>query len=130
MTNRTKRLLLVMAVLLVGLPLLGTGFNRLIQPQRHAGAESCFSGAANLCDKAIVAAICARGDAQDRNTDPCAFQRLEPGATFTEELAASGAAKRYTMACAAPFIPNWGPSLSNAAIQQKRCRRPDAVQPS
>lgn len=125
MNKRSLRTWLVIGSVMIGLPVLATAFNRVIQPQRHAEAAHCLSGDANQCDHAIVAAYCQRGEAQDRNADACQLQHLEPGEAFTNHPATSSAGARYTMACKAPFIPKWGPSLSNAAIQQKRCRRPD-----
>lgn len=127
MNKRSLRTLLVVALLLVGVPLLATAFNRVIQPQRHAEAGRCVGADTNQCDFAIIAARCQQGDTQDRNADTCRLQQLEPGASFAADLDDASGGRRYTMACKAPFIPKWGPSLSNAAIQQKRCRRPDAA---
>lgn len=125
MTRRSMRKLIVIAAVMVGLPVLGTAFNKSIQPQRHAEAARCLSGNANQCDHPIVAAYCQRGDTDDRNADPCQLQHLEPGEPFTYLVAAPLGGQRYLMACKAPFIPKWGPSLSNSARQVKRCRRPD-----
>ena len=126
--------LVIGVAVFIGLPILATRFNKLIQPQRHAGAEQCFSAGAdgqmsNRCDEAIIAAYCHREAPQDRNEDPCQIQRLEPGEDFTNFSTAPFAGAPYRMACKAPFLPKWGPSLSNAAIQQKRCGRPESDQP-
>lgn len=130
--RRTWVTLLVGTVLLFCIPLLGTAINKAIQPQRHAEAARCLSvgaggSAFNACDAAVIAAYCHRTETQDRNDDPCQMQRLEAGEVFTGYTAAPAAEAPYYMACEAPFVPKWGPSLSNAAIQQKRCARPEAA---
>jgi hypothetical protein len=125
LNKRSIRTLLVIALVMVGVPVLATTINKSIQPQRHAQARHCFSGDTNRCDHGIVAAYCQRSSASDRNDDPCQLQHLEPGEAFTNLAATSLNGARYTMACKAPFIPNWGPSMSNSALQVKRCRRPD-----
>jgi hypothetical protein len=131
LNRRTLVTLTVVGVLMLGLPVLATTINRAIQPQRHAEAARCLEPAAgseltNGCDTAINAAVCQRGETADRNDDPCRMQRLEPGEAFTNHGDAPRGGASYTLACEAPFVPKWGPSLSNAAVQRKTCRRPDA----
>lgn len=125
MNKRALRTVLLVGLLMASVPLLATTFNRVIQPQRHAEAGRCVAADTNQCDFAIIIARCQQGDTQDRNADTCRLQQVEPGASFTADLDEASVGNRYTMACKAPFIPKWGPSLSNAAIQKKRCRRPD-----
>lgn len=131
MNRRTLVTLTVVGVLMLGLPVLATTINRAIQPQRHAEAARCLETTAgseltNGCDTAINAAVCQRGETADRNDDPCRMQRLEPGEAFTNHGDAPRGGASYTLACEAPFVPKWGPSMSNAAVQRKTCRRPDA----
>lgn len=123
--NRRQRLaVLITAAVMLGLPLLVTAINKVLQPQRHAEAARCLDGAVNQCNMAVMAAYCVRGRGADRNQDRCQLQRLAPGERFTTLPDAVFDSRLYTMACKAPFVPKWGPSLSNPGIQQKRCARP------
>jgi hypothetical protein len=133
LNRRTLLTLTVVGGLMLGLPLLTTVINKAIQPQRHAEAARCLesaagSGLTNGCDAALNAAVCQRGETNDRNDDPCRMQRLEPGEAFTNYGDAPQGGARYALACKAPFEPKWGPSLSNAAVQRKSCRRPDTAE--
>jgi len=130
-SRKNRPTLIVMAALLLGVPLLAGGFNKLIQPQRHAEAGRCLAidkaaGTSNSCDFAIVASVCHQQAAQDRNSDPCQTYALGPREVLAETPTEPVQGRRYMMACKAPFVPKWGPSLSNASIQQKRCGRPEA----
>jgi hypothetical protein len=50
LNKRSIRTLLVIALVMVGVPVLATTINKSIQPQRHAEARHCFSGDTNRCD--------------------------------------------------------------------------------
>ncbi len=132
-SGRGRRKVIAAAVIIAlfaGLPVMVTAINKTLQPQRHAEAARCLAAGengdvSNSCTGAIVAAYCQRGETNDRNDDTCQMQRLEPGQTFTNYPAAAPEGARYRMACTAPFIPKWGPSMSNPGIQRKRCGRPE-----
>ncbi|MGB3625282.1 MAG: hypothetical protein WA989_05630 [Henriciella sp.] len=101
----------------------------LLKPETTAYAGECVrrvDGAlTNVCETDVVVALCRDASPASRDQDPCVYETLTPYAVFTRTLETTSEGAPYTLACHAPFEPEWRRSQGNYQRFEKACRKPD-----